>query len=76
MEVRVSRTARKHRIGNAHMLHALTNATSTTAHGDAYSIIGTDDRGIELHLIIVPDNRNPEGWTIIHCQPTSQRRKP
>lgn len=55
------------------MLAALANETARAESGDAVRIIGTDDRGIELELVLVPDDRR-DGWTIIHAMPTSYRR--
>ncbi|MFD6054706.1 hypothetical protein [Agromyces sp. NPDC060279] len=71
--LRVARSARKHRIGVEHMLAALANETARAETGDAVRIIGIDDRGIELEVVVVPDDRR-DGWTIIHAMPTSYRR--
>ena len=32
--------------------------------------VGQDDRGIELLIIAVPDNRDPGGLAVIHAMPT------
>lgn len=56
------------------MLAALRDAGEPESEaGDALRYIGTDDRGIELELVVVPDDRGI-GWTIIHAMPTSYRR--
>lgn len=43
--------------------------------GDALVYVGVDDRGVELEVIAVPDDKNPTGITVIHAMPTSYRRK-
>jgi hypothetical protein len=55
------------------MLAALANEIARAEVGDAVRVIGTDDRGVELELVLVPDDRR-DGWTIIHAMPTSYRR--
>ena len=78
---RIARSARKHRIGNAHILEALTRAHSTTPVGtDGYLLIGVaargvDARGVELELIVVPDDRDEDGWVVIHAMPTAWRKR-
>lgn len=56
------------------MLAALENESARATEGDAELVIGMDDRGIELELVLVPNDRG-EGWTIIHAMPTRFRRK-
>jgi hypothetical protein len=73
-ELRVARSARRHRIGVAHMLVALENESARALEGDTVRIIGRDDRGVELELLLVPNDRGT-GWTIIHAMPTLFRRK-
>ena len=73
---RIARSARTHRIGNAHILEALTRAHSTTPVGtDGYLLIGVDARGVELELIVVPDDRDEDGWVVIHAMPTAWRKR-
>jgi hypothetical protein len=73
---RIARSARKHRIGNAHILEALTGAHSTTPVGtDGYLLIGVDARGVELELIVVPDDLDEDGWVVIHAMPTAWRKR-
>ncbi|MBO0841152.1 MAG: hypothetical protein J2O49_10070 [Sciscionella sp.] len=38
---------------------------------DQLIYVGADDRGVELLVIAVPDNRNPGGLTVIHAMPTA-----
>lgn len=39
--------------------------------GPQLHYVGEDDRGVELHVIAVPDDRNPDGLTVIHAMPTN-----
>lgn len=75
MQIRITRSARKHRIGNAHILAALANAGApVNIEGDARHYVGTDDRGIELEITVVPDDRRPGGFSVIHAMPTNYRK--
>jgi len=74
MQIRITRPARKHRIGNARILEALANAgLPVSVEGDALHYLGADDRGIELELIVVPDDKRPGGFSVIHAMPTDYR---
>lgn len=79
MKVRIARSGRRHLIGNAHILAALESAgrprAVRTPLGMQLHFIGPDDRGIELHIIAIPDDRNPDGMTVIHAMPTSYTQK-
>jgi hypothetical protein len=74
-QIRVSRTARKHKVGNAQILAALANAGAPAPVGDALVYLGKDDRGVELEVILVPDDRAGwmDCWTVIHAMPTNYR---
>lgn len=61
---RINRTARKHGIGNANILAALANAGTPETDGDAFLYTGTDARGVELEMVVVPDDRYPGGWAV------------
>jgi len=73
--VRVVRSGRRHRIGNAHILVAMANASVPTLveteDGTQLHFFGVDDRGVELHVIAVADNRREGGLAVIHAMPTS-----
>ncbi|MDF9716051.1 hypothetical protein [Nocardioides sp. ChNu-99] len=73
MQVRITRSARKHRIGNAHIIEAMTDAGEPTTDGDALVYVGTDSRGVEIEVVAVPDDRRPGGLAIIHAMPTQYR---
>ena len=68
----MTRSARKHKIGNAHILAAMQNAGEPVLIPgmDQLLYVGQDDRGIELLVIAVPDNRKPGGLAVIHAMPT------
>lgn len=72
------RSARKHKIGNAHILAAMVNAGDPaiieTARGRQLHYVATDDRGVELHVIAVPGDRDPDILVVIHAMPTSYKR--
>ena len=80
MRIRIARSGRKHKIGNAHILAAMVDAGEPVIDpgGDQLVFIGKDDRGIELYVVAVPDDRDPEGLTVIHCSPMAwhARREP
>jgi transcriptional/translational regulatory protein YebC/TACO1 len=73
----VTRSARKHRIGNARILAAMQNAGKPVMVPgmDQLLYAGQGDRGIELLVIAVPDNRNPGGLAVIHAMPTGLGRR-
>lgn len=74
-KVRVARSGRKHKIGNARILAALRHAGVPEVIGDALYFVGRDDRGIELEIIAVPDDRNDSDLTVIHAMPTAWRNR-
>jgi hypothetical protein len=41
---------------------------------DQLVYVGRDDRGVELHIIAVPDDRDPDGLAVMHCMPNDWRR--
>lgn len=65
--IRVTRSARKHKIGNARILDA---GNPTQLGHDALLYIGKDDRGLELAIIAVPDDKHEGGLAVIHAMPT------
>ena len=71
--IRVVRSGRRHKVGVAHIV-AVMNAVSPVQDGDQLLFIGGDDRGIQLEIIAVPDNRNPETLAVIHAIPTEFRK--
>jgi hypothetical protein len=73
VKVRVTRFGRRHRIGNAHILAALITAGEPVVEGDSLVYVGRDDRGIELEIVAVPNDRG-DGLAVIHAMPTEFRR--
>lgn len=65
----MTRSARKHRIGNALILVAMMDAGEPEVMGDALRYVGRDDRGIELEIVAVPNDRG-DGLAVIHAMPT------
>jgi hypothetical protein len=75
MRFRVTRTARRHLIGNAHILAAIQDAGTPNDRGGRAGATAALRRhrrpGVQLHVVAIPDNRR-EGWlAIIHAMPTS-----
>jgi len=52
-------------------LRAGTPTVVENERGPQLHYVGADDRGVELHVIAVPDDRHPEGLAVIHAMPTS-----
>lgn len=75
MRVRVTSSARKHRISRQRIAAAMSNAVLVSVDGDYALYVGTDTDGVELEIGIVPDDRNPEQFAAIHCMPTEWRKK-
>jgi hypothetical protein len=82
MELRFAQSARRHRIGKAHVRHVVATTTPTaveTPSGDAaLEWIGPDDRYLELEVvgvILEPSDEplNPNEVLIIHVMPTDLR---
>jgi hypothetical protein len=67
--IRVVRSGRRHKIGVAHIA-AVMKAVDPVQVGDQLLFLGVDDRGIELEIIAVPDDRNSETLAVIHAMPT------
>ena len=77
MEVRFSRSARKHRIGKAHALFAMEQSERTVvpaddAEGERWLWVGVDDRGLELEIVAIA---LPEVLLVIHVMPAHYRRR-
>ena len=77
MEVRFTRSARKHRIGKAHALHVMAHGRCTVvpANDDADERrmwVGEDDRGVELEVLAI---KLPGLLLVIHVMPTHYRKR-
>ena len=75
MKIRISRSARKHKLSAGRIRQALVNATLIREEADAAVYIGTDDDGVELEIVIVADDRRDDGFTVIHAMPTAWRQR-
>jgi len=75
VKVRISRSARKHKLSAGRIRQALANATLVREEADAAVYVGTDDEGVEIELVIVADDRSDDGFTVIHAMPTIWRRQ-
>lgn len=71
--VRVARSGRRHKIGKQHILAAMRSAGRPTRLGDQLHYLAEDDRGVELHVVAVPDDRRTHGLVVIHAMPTMLR---
>lgn len=72
----MTRDGRKHRVGMARVLAAMEDAGVPVPNGgDRLLYVGRDERGVELEIIAVPDNRRPGGLAVIHAMPTYYRWK-
>ncbi|OBI95559.1 hypothetical protein [Mycobacterium sp. 1465703.0] len=74
MRVRITGSARKHGINSGRIRAALANAVLHSVDGDYALYIGTDDRGVELEIGLVPDDRFDDQFAAIHCLPTEWRK--
>ncbi len=75
MRVSFAQSARRHRVGTAHV-HTVMRSTvgtpTTTSGGEpAVEWIGTDDRGVEVHIIALPQAGQ---LLVIHAMSTRYRR--
>ncbi len=72
----MTRSARRHRVGSAHIREVLENAEEPDAiDGKLLVFIGKDSRGEELEIGIFPDERHGDGWVVVHAMPTKYRRR-
>ena len=74
--VRVSRSARRHRIGKAHVLHVMNTVAPEVIEADEVNNsrllwIGPDDRGLVLEIVAIVD---PDCLLVIHVMPHHFRR--
>lgn len=73
VEIRFTRSARKHRIGKARAMRVISSVEPTLVppaekYDEQWVWTGEDDRGVELHIVGV---ERPDCMLIIHVQPTS-----
>lgn len=71
--VRITRSARKHRLTTKRIMEALNVAGDPQEDGDALIYVGCDERGEEIEVVLVPDDKHPGGWAAIHAMPPRYR---
>ncbi|UOQ58538.1 hypothetical protein MUN78_06870 [Leucobacter allii] len=76
MQIRFSRSSRKHRIGRASAIAALRDAgTPRSIENDKLLWVGTDERGRELELVGFIAEEDPDLVIIIHVMPLNFRKE-
>jgi hypothetical protein len=53
----------------------LANAELERIEGDAQVFIGVDASGLEIEIVVVPDNRRPGELAVIHAMPRRWRTR-
>ncbi len=81
MRLKFTRRGRAHKIGMAHVEYVMSHYRPTEGFrpsGEAeWDYVGLDDRGLELHIIVVPNVPDKAGnpiMLIIHAMPTALER--
>ncbi|MHB8593072.1 MAG: hypothetical protein ACYDB3_01890 [Acidimicrobiales bacterium] len=74
---RLSRSARRHRLGKRHLWHVMTTAparigTSQLTGDVTISWIGSDERGVELEVVVI---EKPDVFLVVHVTPTHYRSR-
>ena len=77
MQIRFSRSARRHRIGKARAVYVMEHSEAQIVPAGRfpdpqYVWIGPDDRGVELEVVAV---EKPDCLLVIHVMPTHLRRR-
>ena len=77
MEVKFTRSARKHRIGKVHAMHVMTSVEPVILpadedHDERLVWVGEDERGVELEVVAI---QLPDLVLVIHVMPTHFRRR-
>lgn len=68
------RSGRRHKVGKAHVLAVMQTVTPVVV-GEQLVYVGPDDRGVELEIVAVLDDKHPHTLAVIHAMPTALRRK-
>lgn len=73
--IRITRSARKHRVGAARIRKAMAAAgVPAMLEGGKLVYIGDDGRGVELEVVAIPDDKHPGELAVIHAMPTHYRK--
>lgn len=73
MQIRITSTARRHKLSSSRIRQALANAVFDRMDEDVAIYVGTDDRGLVIELGVVKDDRG-EGLAVLHAMPLNWRR--
>lgn len=74
MQIRITSTARRHKLSSSRIREALANAIFDRMDDDVAIYVGTDDRGLVIELGIVRDDRG-EGLAVLHAMPIEWRKR-
>ena len=77
MEIRFTKSARKHRIGKGRALYVIENSSPVFIPGESFRRdkiiwISEDDRGLELEIVAVTEG---DHLLVIHVMPTIFRKE-
>ncbi|WIY83003.1 hypothetical protein [Propionimicrobium sp. PCR01-08-3] len=72
--VRITSTARKHKLSNRRIREALATSVFIEMDGDMAIYQGTDITGLDIELGIVKDDRGP-GYAVVHAMPMKWRNR-
>jgi hypothetical protein len=76
VRIKVARSARRHKVGNAHILAALANGGVPTVRSDGrLEWTAPDDRNVELHLVAKTAVEDPDLIIIFHAMPTALTKR-
>ena len=73
-QIRITSTARRHKLSSSRIREALTNAEFDHMDEDVAIYVGTDGRGLVIELGIVADDRG-EGFAVLHAMPKEWRNR-
>jgi hypothetical protein len=74
VQIRITSTARRHKLSSARIREALTNAVFDHLDEDVAIYVGRDARGLVIELGIVMDDRG-EGFAVLHAMPLDWRNR-
>lgn len=78
MDIRFTRTARRHRVGKARVLAVMDAqgdplvVTSADGHSVEFWWFGVDQRGVEIEIMAV---ERADCWLVVHAMPTHYHRR-
>lgn len=51
------------------------NAVQVRMEDDAAVYVGSDAEGVEIEMVVIPDDHYPGGFTVIHAMPWEWRKR-